>query len=150
VNTATVSMADSAGSYTLTFSKMGALGGHVKVVSTGGTTVCDQDLGANAQDAGTGPEAAAVPEAGVGQDATIGQDSDAGGPSPPSSDGGRVDHGNGNASGASSGCGCGVSSREHGFAAVGVGALALCGALRRRRRVFFVGRAVGARPNGSS
>jgi hypothetical protein len=150
VNTATVSMLDSASSYTLTFSKMGALGGHVKVVSTAGTTMCDQDLGANAQDAGQGPEADAAPEAGVWQDANIGQDAGAGGPPPPRSDGGRVDQGNGNASGASSGCGCNASSREHGFAAVGVGALALCGALRRRRRVFFVGRSVGARPTGSS
>jgi hypothetical protein len=134
-NTATVSIADGANTYTLTFSKTGALGGHVRVASTGGAIVCDQDLGANAQpgqDAGTGLEAGARQDASVGQDAGMAQDAATDGSSPVS-DGGHVNQGKGT-SGASGGCGCRFGSRDGDGFAMGAGALALYGILGRRRR----------------
>jgi hypothetical protein len=124
-NTATVSMTDSARSYTLTFDKVGALGGHVKVVSAGGATVCDQDLGASAQ---TGP----APDGGPGQDA--GPALDGGGPALPAGvDGGRPSKAGGT-SGAGSGCGCRVAPRSEEIAGIATGSLALGGLMGRRRR----------------
>jgi hypothetical protein len=64
---AEVTLATNGTSAIVTFTETGGLGGHVRVTSSDGGVVCDQDLGA---DAAPPPVASAPPEAGVSSDAS--------------------------------------------------------------------------------
>ncbi|HJZ86025.1 MAG TPA: hypothetical protein VKN99_12690 [Polyangia bacterium] len=106
---ATVGFSDGAHDYTVTLAKTGSMGGHVKVVA-GGTVLCDQDLGAGAEN----------PDGGVGGTGGSGGAGGAGGSSA------QPD--------ASGGCGCRVAAAGPEDAGMGrlMGALALVGALGGR------------------
>jgi hypothetical protein len=106
---ATVSITAPQGKYTLTFDKMGALGGHLTSMDVNGNVTCDETLGTQAQ----------MPDGGVSGD---------GGNPPPGGDGGTGPNPPG-----SGGCGCNTPGERTGdaFALVAMGAIAL---VTRRRR----------------
>jgi hypothetical protein len=125
-NVATVTFGDASNGFVVSFDETGALGGHIKV-TRGGTTACDEDLGASSQ-------TTSLPDGGV---APAGDGGSGGGVE--GGVGGRSGGDAGSGSGASAstgsggGCGCRLgSARED---AVGASALLLgLAALLRRRR----------------
>jgi MYXO-CTERM domain-containing protein len=126
--TATAHVSYKGATFTLTFAKAGAMGGHITAKESNGS-MCDEDLGAM----GTmpGPDGGLVGADGgpVAGDGGLGSSGGDGGSTRVGSDGGA-----GGKSGQSSGCGCGVMDEEPGNVAAAFALGLMATAFVRKRR----------------